>query len=66
MESQFVDNYNGPTRLNLLAVICIKDYHYVTFVKSGTGTLSHWVLFDSNPSEEKPKVSISNVCNHRL
>lgn len=42
--------------MNLLAVICIKDFHYVTFVKSGKGFLSHWVLFDSNPSDEKPKV----------
>ncbi|ODM99183.1 Ubiquitin carboxyl-terminal hydrolase CYLD [Orchesella cincta] len=50
--------YQGPKVLNLLAIICIKDYHYVTFVKCGTGVLSHWVLFDSNPSEGKPKVEI--------
>ncbi|CAL8095499.1 unnamed protein product [Orchesella dallaii] len=52
------DGYQGSRVLNLLAIICIKDYHYVTFVKCGTGVLSHWVLFDSNPSEGKPKVEI--------
>jgi len=44
--------------MNLVAVICINEFHFVTFVKCGAGLLSHWVLFDSNPSEERPKVEI--------
>jgi hypothetical protein len=55
-----MDGASGSVVLNLVAVICIKDFHFVTFVKCGNGALSHWVLFDSNPSEERPKVSISN------
>jgi len=50
-----------PKTMSLVAVICIKEFHFVTFVKSGKGSLSHWVLFDSNPSEERPKVKSSTV-----
>lgn len=44
--------------MNLVAVICINNFHFVSFVKCGKGALSHWVLFDSNPSEERPKVDL--------
>jgi len=61
-----LDNLMSPTSetpsrqtiMNLVAVICIHEFHFVTFVKCGKGALSHWVLFDSNPSEERPKVEI--------
>jgi len=44
--------------MSLSSIICIKDFHFVAFVKCGKGILSHWVLFDSHPSEERPTVEI--------
>jgi ubiquitin thioesterase CYLD len=35
------------TSLDLLAVICIRSSHYVTFVKCGAGPNSPWLFFDS-------------------
>lgn len=56
LSSKGSENSNTVKLMNLVAVICIIDVHFVTFVKCGKGVLSHWVLFDSNPSEERPKV----------
>jgi hypothetical protein len=56
MSPENSDNRSPNVLMNLVAVICINDFHFVTFVKCGKGPLSHWVLFDSNPSEERPKV----------
>lgn len=54
-----VTDGNGKTStvMNLTAVIAFNDFHFTAFVKCGTGILSHWVLFDSSPSDERPKVS---------
>ncbi len=44
--------------LSLLAVICIKNNYYSTFVKSGVDKYAPWLYYEATPNE-MPQVSIT-------
>lgn len=58
--SRVLSDPDSATRHNrimsLHAVICLKQNHFVVFVRTGKVDNSPWVFMDSNPTSQKPFV----------
>jgi len=42
--------------MTLAAVLCIRDFHYVAFIKAGQDVMSPWIFYDPGANNAVAKV----------